>query len=227
MDYLRDMNLLSIFARMLCALICGGAIGIERELKGKYAGFRTHIMICIASAMTTAMSQYMLLVLHQYNDVARLGAGVVAGLGFIGAGTIVVTQGRRIKGLTTAAGLWATGTIGLCAGAGFYEGALITTVLIIFAGTVIAKFEKKRFSQMNDIDLLVRLTDRAYLKDLLKYFRDVDIDVDGLSIDYEEDKKTVAGLFTIKLHRKISISGVIIDLEQFDFVDKAIVVEDD
>ena len=226
MEYLRDMNLLSICLRMVCALVCGGAIGLERELKGKYAGFRTHIMISIASAMTTAMSQYMLLVMHQYNDVARLGAGVVAGLGFIGAGTIVVTQGRRIKGLTTAAGLWATGVIGLCAGAGFYEGAIITTVLILFAGTVIAKLEKKRFSQMNNIDLLIRLSDRAFLKDLLKYFRDVDIEVEGLSIDDEPEKKTIAGVFTIRLHRKIQLSDVITDIEQFDFVDKAIILED-
>lgn len=226
MEYLRDMNLVSICLRMVCALVCGGAIGLERELKGKYAGFRTHIMISIASAMTTAMSQYMLLVLHQYNDVSRLGAGVVAGLGFIGAGTIVVTQGRRIKGLTTAAGLWATGVIGLCAGAGFYEGALITTALILFAGTVIANLETKHFSQLHNIDLLIRLTDRTYLKDLLKYFRDVDIEVEGLSIDDDPEKKSIVGVFTIKLHRKITITDVITDIEQFDFIEKAIVVEE-
>ena len=91
----------------LLAVVCGGLIGLEREYKRRPAGFRTHILICLGAAMTTLTSQFLYLNLHYYTDMARLGAQVVAGIGFIGAGAIIVTRRRRVKGLTTAAGLWA------------------------------------------------------------------------------------------------------------------------
>ena len=122
-DGLRDVTTLSVFVRLACALICGGIIGIERSYKRRPAGFRTHILICIGAAITTLTSQYLYLNMHYFTDMARLGAQVVAGIGFIGAGTIIVTKRQRVKGLTTAAGLWTSAIIGLTFGGGFYEGA--------------------------------------------------------------------------------------------------------
>lgn len=130
-DGLRDVTLASVTTRMLLAVLCGGLIGIERAYKRRPAGFRTHILICLGAAITTLTSQFVYLNLHYYTDMARLGAQVVAGIGFIGAGTIVVTRQHRVKGLTTAAGLWASAIIGLALGGGFYEGALLTTVLVL------------------------------------------------------------------------------------------------
>ena len=109
-DGVRDVTVLSTTLRMLLAVVCGGLIGLEREYKRRPAGFRTHILICLGAAMTTLTSQFLYLNLHYYTDMARLGAQVVAGIGFIGAGAIIVTRRRRVKGLTTAAGrrpLWA------------------------------------------------------------------------------------------------------------------------
>lgn len=132
-DGLRDVTLLSITVRMLLAVVCGGIIGIEREYKRRPAGFRTHILICLGAAMTTLTSQYLYLNMHYFTDMARLGAQVVAGIGFIGAGTIIVTRRQRVKGLTTAAGLWASAIIGLSLGGGFYEGGIFATLLILAA----------------------------------------------------------------------------------------------
>ena len=101
-DGLREVTFLSVSTRMLLAVVCGGVIGIEREFKRRPAGFRTHILICLGAAMTTLTSQYLYLYMGQYTDMARLGAQVVAGIGFIGAGTIIVTRRQRVKGLTTA-----------------------------------------------------------------------------------------------------------------------------
>ena len=115
--------------RLACALICGGIIGIERSYKRRPAGFRTHILICIGAAITTLTSQYLYLNMHYFTDMARLGAQVVAGIGFIGAGTIIVTKRQSVKGLTTAAGLWTSAIIGLAFGGGFYEGGILATVL--------------------------------------------------------------------------------------------------
>lgn len=102
-DGVRDVTVLSTTLRMLLAVVCGGLIGLEREYKRRPAGFRTHILICLGAAMTTLTSQFLYLNLHYYTDMARLGAQVVAGIGFIGAGAIIVTRRRRVKGLTTAA----------------------------------------------------------------------------------------------------------------------------
>ena len=120
-DGLRDVTTLSVFVRLACALICGGIIGIERSYKRRPAGFRTHILICIGAAITTLTSQYLYLNMHYFTDMARLGAQVVAGIGFIGAGTIIVTRRQRVKGLTTAAGLWTSACAGLALGIGLYE----------------------------------------------------------------------------------------------------------
>ena len=98
--------------RLFLAVLCGGLIGLEREYKRRPAGFRTHILICLGAAMTTMTSQYLYLNLHFYTDMTRMGAQVVAGIGFIGAGTIIVTGRQRVKGLTTAAGLWAAAIAG-------------------------------------------------------------------------------------------------------------------
>ena len=140
-DGLRTVTLASVTVRMLLAVLCGGIIGIERAYKRRPAGFRTHILICLGAAITTLTSQYLYLNLHYYTDMARLGAQVVAGIGFIGAGTIVVTRQQRVKGLTTAAGLWASAIIGLTIGGGFYEGALLATALVFFAESVLSRLE--------------------------------------------------------------------------------------
>lgn len=105
-DFIRDMDFLAVMCRLLLAMLCGGVIGIEREYKRRPAGFRTHILICLGASMTTLTSQYLFLTMHMFTDVGRLGAQVIAGIGFIGAGTIIVTKRKRVKGLTTAAGLW-------------------------------------------------------------------------------------------------------------------------
>lgn len=112
-DPIRTLSFWAILVRLTLAVICGGVIGAERETKRRPAGFRTHILICLGAAITTLTSQYLLLSLHLFTDVARLGAQVISGIGFIGAGTIIVTRDKRVKGLTTAAGLWAAAIIGL------------------------------------------------------------------------------------------------------------------
>ena len=216
MAYLRDINLLSVIVRMLCAVLCGGVIGYERETEGKDAGLRTHMMICVGSAMVTATSQYLLLVLHQYTDIARLGAQVIAGLGFIGAGTIVVTQYRRVRGLTTAAGLWVVGIIGLCCGAGFFEGALLGTGLLLFASAVMGKLEKKRFTKTTNANLYMAYGTPENLKSILVYLRDVDVKVEGFDLDKTAtDGKIPSGIFRLELHRKITPEDIISDLKSY------------
>ena len=94
-DPIRTLSFWAILVRLTLAVVCGGVIGAERETKRRPAGFRTHILICLGAAITTLTSQYLLLSLHLFTDVARLGAQVISGIGFIGAGTIIVTRDKR------------------------------------------------------------------------------------------------------------------------------------
>ena len=139
--WLLEPNLMSTIIRTLLALLCGGIIGYERGTHGSAAGLRTHILVCLGAMI--AMSTGVFTALHFSGDASRIGAQVVSGIGFLGAGTIIVNRGR-IKGLTTAAGLWASACIGLALGTGFYEAAIIGTIAVFFVEKVLRRL-KKRF----------------------------------------------------------------------------------
>jgi len=128
--------------KIVMALVCGGMIGYEREYKNRPAGLRTHILVCVGSALVMVVAQFM------YNsnpdggiDTTRLGAQVVSGIGFLGAGTII-RERFGVKGLTTAASLWAVACIGIAVGSGYFLIAGITTVVIIASLVLFRKLEK-------------------------------------------------------------------------------------
>ncbi len=141
MDIIQGIGIFGILTRLVLALACGGAIGMERETKRRPAGFRTHTLICIGASLTTLTSLYMIQKMNLPTDPARLGAQVIAGMSFIGAGAIIVTSRRQVKGLTTAAGLWTSAIIGIAIGAGYYAAAIIGVVMVLFAEIALAKFE--------------------------------------------------------------------------------------
>ena len=153
LDFLRGMDILSVTVRLALALVCSGMIGIERADKRRPAGFRTHILICLGAAIAAMTSVHLFVTMNYYLDVARMGAGVVSGIGFIGAGTIMVTRRRRVKGLTTAAGLWVVAIVGLCCGFGFYEGAVYTTILVLVAEVFFSKLEYRLLRNNREISV--------------------------------------------------------------------------
>ena len=116
------MDWTSIVIRLLAATLCGGLLGMERERKKRPAGLRTYILVCMGAALVIMTNIY-ITDLYGTGDPTRLAAQVVSGIGFLGAGTIIVTTRNRVRGLTTAAGLWASACMGIAIGAGFYIGA--------------------------------------------------------------------------------------------------------
>ena len=203
-DALRDVTLLSVTVRMILAAVCGGVIGIEREYKRRPAGFRTHILICLGAAMTTLTSQYLYLVMHYYTDMARLGAQVIAGIGFIGAGTIIVTRRQRVKGLTTAAGLWTAAIIGLAIGGGFYEGGILVTCLILMAELVFSKIEYRMLENAPEINLYMEYTDKECLENVLKLYRELGVKILNLEITRSSgsEKHNACAIFSLRLNKK-------------------------
>lgn len=164
-DFLRTdtLDLLTVTVRLVLAMLCGGFIGLERERKRRPAGFRTHILICVGAAMTTLTSQYLTLGLGLHTDMARLGAQVIAGIGFIGAGTVVITKRRQVKGLTTAAGLWVSAIVGLASGAGFYEAAVFATVIILVAEILFSRLEYFLIATSRSFNIYVEYTENSIL----------------------------------------------------------------
>ncbi len=219
-DGLRDVTLLSTCIRMLLATVCGGIIGIEREYKRRPAGFRTHILICLGAAMTTLTSQYLYLEMHYYTDIARLGAQVIAGIGFIGAGTIIVTHRQRVKGLTTAAGLWTAAIVGLALGGGFYEGGLLATALIMLAELVFSKLEYRILSKAPEINLYVEYTDRPCLDEILKLLHDQAVKVANLEIarSVKSEKSNACAIFSLRLHKGIRPEQLVTQLNTINGV---------
>ena len=206
-DGLRDVTIWSVALRMTLAVLCGGVIGIEREYKRRPAGFRTHILICLGAAMTTLTSQYLYLVLGQYTDMARLGAQVVAGIGFIGAGTIIVTRRQRVKGLTTAAGLWAAAIIGLALGGGFYEGGLFATLLILIAELFFSRVEYRMLKNAPEVNLYVEYNDNRTMDVLLQEFREHGLKILNMGIIHSKsnEEHNACAIFTLRLHKGLDV----------------------
>lgn len=199
---LRDITTVSVLVRLFFAVICGGAIGIEREHKRRTAGFRTHILICLGAAMTTMISQFLLYNMHLYTDIGRLGAQVIAGIGFIGAGTIIVTKRRQVKGLTTAAGLWTCAIIGLAIGAGYFEAGLLSTIIILLAEIFFSRFEYWVLENAKNINIYVEYTGNENLDSvihLLKSYRVVIID-----LEITKSGVNSCAIFQLQLPKKVS-----------------------
>ena len=159
LSYLRDFNLISIALRLTMSVVLGGLIGMERGRRGRAAGLRTHILVCLGAAMASLMGVYVSQILSLSSDATRIGAQVISGISFLGAGTIL-TKGRfRVSGLTTAAGLWATAAIGLALGYAFFEGALIATLLTVVTITVLSHFEARINRKNARLGIYIELAD--------------------------------------------------------------------
>ena len=208
---LRTVTMLFVTVRMLLAVACGGIIGIEREYKRRPAGFRTHILICLGAAMTTLTSQYLYLNMHYYTDMARLGAQVVAGIGFIGAGTIIVTRRQRVKGLTTAAGLWAAAIIGLALGGGFYEGGIFATILILLAELLFSKLEYRMLENAPEINLYMEYTDKRCLENVLKLYRELNLKILNMEITRStgSEKHNACAIFSLRLNKRCKVEQLV------------------
>ncbi len=187
-DFARGMDFLGVSFRLVLALICGGLIGLEREYKRRPAGFRTHILICIGAAITNMTNLYLLLTLHLYTDISRFGAQVIAGIGFIGAGTIIVTRRQHIKGLTTAAGLWVAAIIGLVIGAGYYELALFATAMVLLSELLLSKLEYRFAKAQRDVSLYVEYAQATAIEEIIRLVKAGNVKLSNLEISRVEDE---------------------------------------
>lgn len=180
------------------ALVLGGIIGIEREQKQRPAGFRTYVIVCLGATLASVTNIYMF---YKFgiSDPSRIPAQVISGIGFLGAGTIIVTRNTHVKGLTTAAGLWCAATIGIAIGSGFYTGAILCTLAIMFSLRFLSLYERKVSKNNIRMSVYVEFSESAYIRELVKYTRCNNIGLHDLNVFKAPDSTNSIATFTLKM----------------------------
>ena len=219
LDAASSWSLLAIAIRLLFALIVGLIIGIDRERKRRVAGIKTHILVCLGSALVMITSQYMMEAFGDVADISRMGAQVISGVGFLGVGTIIVTGRNQVKGLTTAASIWVCACVGLAAGIGFIEGVIIVLVLLVFTLKVLGKLDTLVRKGAKEVDLYIEFVDN---KSLLTFCDK--IKADGHTIvkmqigkwDGEHDLPNA--LFSIRTKDRDQVARLAVELRRLKYV---------
>lgn len=219
----RDISLVSILIRTILSLVIGGSLGLERERKNRPAGFRTYMLVCFGATLVMMCGQY---VYQEYgvSDPVRLGAQVVSGIGFLGAGTIMVTGRRQVKGVTTAASLWTAACLGLAIGTGFYEGAIIGGLVIIVVMTVMSRVDQKVKENAGGCELYVELGGAQPVSAFINFAREHQLQVEDIHIiknKYAEGGDICATMY-VSTDLKRSRREIISILQQYEhthFVD--------
>lgn len=196
-------SILEAFVKMTLALVCGGVIGMERGRKKRPAGFRTYMLVCLGATLVMMTNEY-LFNSYKTGDIARLGAQVINGIGFLGAGTIITTGHNRVKGLTTAAGLWASACIGLAIGCGYYEGAVLGTFMIVVIMVVLHTFDRRLLSSTKVLMLYVEYKKISAIRRLNAFARENQIIIDDVEFETPDPTKTSksAAVISIRLPAK-------------------------
>lgn len=183
------VNNFEILVRLAIACVLGGLIGIERERNRHPAGLRTHILVCVGATLVMLCNIF---IFDKYRgltnmDPARLGAQVISGIGFLGAGTII-KEGPTIRGLTTAASLWAVACLGIAIGLGFYVGAILTTSFILIILIIFNKFEYLFYGKSGRAQILIKMQNKDGKLDLITdKLNEFEMYFSNISVEHEDD----------------------------------------
>jgi putative Mg2+ transporter-C (MgtC) family protein len=194
-----DLSGYDIVLRLVLAGVLGGAVGLERELREREAGLRTHLLVSVGAALFTLVSAY---AWTDFDfgfqsgvtfDPTRIAAQIVTGIGFLGAGAII-RQGLSVRGLTTAATLWVVAAIGMASGAGYWEAAVVTTVLVLLSLwplRIVAHRVLERIQPEQERRLLVELEGRQSAAPLLSVLDDLDVRVRSFQLEDERGRREI------------------------------------
>ena len=187
---------LDITLRLAVAMLLGGVIGFEREYRAKDAGFRTHFLVALGSALFCIVSQYGFG--FELKDSSRVAAQVVSGIGFLGAGTIIF-QKNVVRGLTTAAGLWVTAAIGLACGTGMYLPAVVTTLMVLVGLEILSVIIPRVSTSV--VILSFSATSQESVKKAVREVRRNCLDI--ISYELKERKTSQGVIFEANLSMKV------------------------
>ena len=222
-----NLTFLELTVRLCIAMICGGVIGINRGRKKRAAGTRTHMLICMGSALTIMLGIYFSDMVAgawagssaNLTDITRLGAQVINGIGFIGVGTVIVTGKQQVKGLTTAAGLWASACMGLSIGAGFYLAALIGCIFIFLTVVVFTRLEHAMFANARHINIYIEFDSMDCISSIIGKLNENNIDIRDIDISKaSEEYSTDRAVLSLKLPEKMLHEKVIAAIAELPYI---------
>lgn len=215
MPGLRELSILSIVFRLTASIVLGGIIGFERGRKNRPAGLRTNMLVCIGACIVMMTNQYIQQV-YGTGDPVRMGAQVVSGIGFLGAGTIVVTTHNRIKGLTTAASLWTAACVGLSLGIGLYEVAIIGGVAIFIVLTLLHMWDGKLHRNTRSMDVYIELKSDLSLGAFLHCLQESPLSLSGIQIEQGTHAVGVSFFATVKAKKKMDHENILDELRSIE-----------
>ena len=194
----REVTYLEAGLRILMAIVLGGMIGMERGLKNRPAGLRTYMLVCLGACIVMLTNQYVYEAFG-VGDPVRMGAQVVSGIGFLGAGTIIVTARNQIKGLTTAAGLWASACVGLALGIGLYAVSIMGSVAIFVILTLLHELDFRMRRSTKQVEVYVELKHNVAVGQFLDFVRDRQYEPSNLQILLENTSDNGILAFSVTL----------------------------
>lgn len=230
-NYLHEFNLISVALRLVVAMLSGGMIGLERGRKRRAAGFRTYSLVCLGAALAMLLSQYEFTMLSTSwadvaelvglrTDVSRFGAQVINGIGFLGAGTIVVTGHQQVKGLTTAAGLWASACMGLAIGAGFFECVIPAFVLIFLCMRFFPIVDSIIQERARNINLYTEIDSLDSMSAVIARLKSRHLQIFDIDIERGSDKTSLnpSVVFSVRLAPKETRTQVMSALSELECI---------
>ena len=223
-EYLREINMASICMRIALSLIIGGILGMERVRKNRPTGFRTYMLVCFGSALVMMTNQY---VYQRFgsSDLTRMGAQVISGIGFLGAGTIIVTGRQQVKGIMTAAGMWTSACCGLAIGIGFYEGAIAGGIVVLLIMEFLEKMEGVMRNHSQIMDVYLEFDGKKLFSNFLTCARDNGFEVSNIQMNKNKHMKDseLSVVLTLESQTKRTqeeMLSVISNMEGVDFIEK-------
>ena len=202
---LRELTYLGVGLRILTAIVVGGLIGLDRGMKNRPAGLRTYMLVCLGSCLVMMTNQFVYQVFG-VGDPVRMSAQVVSGIGFLGAGTIVVTRRSQVKGLTTAAGLWASAAVGLAVGIGFYEAAIAGGIGVFFVMTGLQELDARVHRKAKTVEVFLELDRETSLGEFLREAQDRNLDIRDVQRESGGENGTRAYIATVKVQKRRNLT---------------------
>jgi putative Mg2+ transporter-C (MgtC) family protein len=230
--YFREFNTASVLVRLASAMLFGGLIGLEREQKHRPAGFRTYMLVCLGAALTVILGEYeFIMVTTRWatlageigirTDVSRFGAQVINGIGFLGAGTVIVTGQQEVKGLTTAAGLWASACMGLAIGAGFFECMVLGFALIFLSIKLLTPLENAIVENTRNMNLYAEFTNVDDVVGIITSIKALNIQIYEVEIERQggtEGLRLPSAVLSLRLPHRMPHTQVLTAVSELESV---------
>ena len=213
LDWLREFHMASVALRLSLAVLCGGMLGLERARKRRPAGFRTYMLVCMGAAVTMLLGQYEVAMLAgpwaetaasvgMRTDVSRFGAQVINGIGFLGAGTIILTGRQQVKGLTTAAGLWASACMGLAVGAGFYEAVFLAFIFMNLVVHLLPRIERRILENARDMNIFIEFHSLDQVGEIIRQIKAQGAQIYDVELDRGGHDQPPSAVFSLRLNHR-------------------------